>query len=65
MRFIETYRGYVLNYNVGRDLVEAYVERQAELNGGDRWAAFETLLTTPLSASDIARASAMKGDAAE
>ncbi len=65
VRFIETYRGYVLNYNVGRDLVEAYVERQAELNGGDRWAAFETLLTTPLSASDIARASAMKGDAAE
>lgn len=57
VRFIETYRGYVLNYNVGLDLVESYVERQAELNGGDRWAAFETLLTTPLSASDIAMAS--------
>ncbi|WP_375208176.1 hypothetical protein [Hyphococcus sp.] len=65
VRFIETYRGYVLNYNVGRDLVEAYVERQAELNGGDRWAAFETLLTTSLSASDIAQASSAKGDAAE
>ncbi|WP_428409664.1 hypothetical protein [Hyphococcus sp.] len=54
VRFIETYRGYVLNYNLGRDLVDAYVARQASLNGGDRWAAFETLLTTPLSASDIA-----------
>lgn len=56
VRFIETYRGYVLNYNVGRDLVAAYVERQAALNGGDPWAAFETLLTTPLAASDIAAA---------
>lgn len=54
VRFIETYRGYVLNYNVGRDLVAAYVERQAALNGGDRWAAFSTLLTTPMAASDIA-----------
>lgn len=47
--FIETYRGYVLNYNIGRDLVAAYVETQ----GGDRWSAFEQLLTTPLSASDL------------
>ncbi|WP_375203845.1 hypothetical protein [Hyphococcus sp.] len=54
IRFIETYRGYVLNYNVGRDLVEGFVEREAAKNGGDRWSAFAILLTTPLSASDIA-----------
>jgi hypothetical protein len=53
VRFIETYRGYVLNYNLGRDLAAAYVERNA-VNGRSRWDAFETLLTTPLSASDIA-----------
>ncbi len=53
IRFIETYRGYVLNYNVGRDLAADYVERNA-VGGRDRWDAFETLLTTPLSASDIA-----------
>ncbi|MEM8772836.1 MAG: hypothetical protein AAGD92_14410 [Pseudomonadota bacterium] len=50
--FIETYRGYVINYNLGRDLVEGYVERKSA-DDGDRWAAFETLLTTPLAASDI------------
>ncbi len=65
VRFIDTYRGYVLNYNLGRDLVEGFVERQAELNGGDRWAAFETLLTTPLSASEIAQASTSSGGADE
>ncbi len=53
VRFIETYRGYVLNYNLGRDLVAAYVEGQAT-GENERWQAFETLLTTPLSASDIA-----------
>ena len=53
VRFIETYRGYVLNYNLGRDLVEDYVSRKA-VGGMDRWDAFEKLLTMPLSASDIA-----------
>ena len=52
VRFIETYRGYVLNYNIGRDIVSDYVSRKAD-GGMDRWEAFETLLTTPLSASDI------------
>ena len=53
VRFIETYRGYVLNYNLGRDVVAEYVARNA-VGDTDQWEAFETLLTTPLSASDIA-----------
>ncbi len=52
--FIETYRGYVINYNLGRDLVEQYIAA-AERDGADRWDAFETLLTTPLAASDLAK----------
>jgi hypothetical protein len=52
VRFIETYRGYVINYNLGRDLVENYVRRKA-VAGEDSWDAFRTLLTTPLAASDI------------
>ncbi len=52
IRFIETYRGYVINYNLGRDLVENYVHRKVD-GGEDRWDAFRTLLTTPLAASDI------------
>ncbi|VAV94022.1 hypothetical protein MNBD_ALPHA05-1182, partial [hydrothermal vent metagenome] len=39
-------------YNLGRDLVESYVDRKA-VAGEDRWDAFRTLLTTPLAASDI------------
>ena len=50
--FIETYRGYVLNYNLGQDLVAAYIDAMADEAGG-RWAAFENLLTVPLSASDL------------
>ena len=30
MRFIDTYRSYVINYNVGQDLVKDYVNRKVE-----------------------------------
>jgi len=52
VRFIETYRGYVINYNLGRDIVSDYIDRRATA-GEDGWDAFRTLLTTPLAASDI------------
>ena len=47
VRFFDQYRSYVINYNLGRDLVAAWVEREA---GGDvdrRWAIFEKLLSSP------------------
>ena len=50
--FIETYRGYVINYNLGLDLVGEYIEGEMK-NGSDRWDAFQTLLSTPLAASDL------------
>lgn len=50
--FIETYRGYVINYNLGRDLVAAHIDRRAR-DGVDRWQAFGDLLTTPVSASGL------------
>lgn len=47
VRFIDTYRSYVINYNLGRDLVAAWVQRA----GGDveeaRWRAFGSLLSGP------------------
>ncbi len=52
LSFIDTYRGYVINYNIGRDIVDGYIQRKAD-SGEDRWDAFQTLLMTPLSASDI------------
>lgn len=52
VRFIEQYRSYVLNYSLGRDIVRAYIERQADDQQG-RWQAFEQVLTGLLSASDM------------
>src|SRR5689334_1690597 len=43
VRFFDQYRSYVINYNVGRDLVAAYVERA----GAERWAVFADLLSSP------------------
>ena len=42
MRFIDKYRSYVINYNLGKDLVRAYVEKQADARRRrrERWSAF-------------------------
>ncbi len=53
LRFIEQYRAYVINYNLGRDLAEAWVEREAARHGGDRWAPFTRLLATPRLPADL------------
>lgn len=53
VRFVETYRGYVINYNLGRDLVEAYVAANVT-DEKDAWEVFRHLLSTPLAASDLA-----------
>lgn len=53
VRFIETYRGYVINYNFGLDLVSAYVEAKVT-DDRDAWDVFRVLLSTPLAASDLA-----------
>ena len=48
VRFVDQYRSYVINYNLGQDLVKAYVERLA--GTGDearRWRAFSGLLSSP------------------
>ncbi|HUF35033.1 MAG TPA: hypothetical protein VMN37_03735 [Gemmatimonadales bacterium] len=47
LRFIDTYRSYVINYNLGRDLVKAWVERAAGDPPAARWAAFRGLLSAP------------------
>jgi hypothetical protein len=45
VKFIDQYRSYVLNYNLGQDLVRAYVEKQSPPS--DRWRAFKDLLASP------------------
>jgi hypothetical protein len=46
IRFIDKYRSYVINYNLGRDLVARYVESKAA-TPADRWRVFEQLLASP------------------
>lgn len=49
VRFIDQYRSYVINYNLGTDLVRAHVERQAgpQATPARKWQAFAALLSSP------------------
>ncbi|MFP5296547.1 MAG: hypothetical protein ACLGG3_04375, partial [Alphaproteobacteria bacterium] len=49
LRFIDTYRSYIINYGRGRDVVQTWVEGQ----GGDRWDAMETLLSSQILPVDL------------
>ncbi|MEM1145567.1 MAG: hypothetical protein AAGI88_23590 [Pseudomonadota bacterium] len=52
LTFIETYRSYVINYNLGMDLVADYVERD-DADIATRWQRFARILSQPMSASDL------------
>lgn len=58
IRFIDTYRSYVINYNLGRDLVRRFVDARAAANGEPtadrRWATFIELLSSPRLPSGLA-----------
>ena len=49
VRFIDQYRSYVINYNLGKDLVRAYIERKAgrDRSPARRWQEFAALLSSP------------------
>ena len=47
VRFIDQYRSYVINYNLGKDLVKAHIESQAGRSGDARWQAFAGLISSP------------------
>jgi hypothetical protein len=44
---VDTYRSYVINYNLGRDLVAEWVARTAGHSEAARWRAFRALLSAP------------------
>lgn len=48
-RFFDTYRSYVINYNLGKDLVKQYVESQGGVAAqpAKRWNEFVRLLASP------------------
>jgi hypothetical protein len=49
IRFMEKYRSYVINYNLGQDLVKSYVEKKSGKNATEikRWSVFESLISSP------------------
>ncbi|MFP2905656.1 hypothetical protein ACLESD_11480 [Pyxidicoccus sp. 3LFB2] len=55
MAFIDANRAYVINYNLGKDLVEQYVERQAGPGATPerRWQVFRELLSSPALPADL------------
>jgi hypothetical protein len=55
VKFIDQYRSYVINYNLGRDLVAKYVERHAGSDSAKRWKVFGELLSSPRLPSDLAK----------
>jgi len=59
--FFDTYRSYVINYNLGKDLVKDYVEREPSADGQAgaqavqslHWRRFEKMLSSPMLPSDL------------
>jgi hypothetical protein len=49
VRFMDQYRSYVINYNLGKDMVKRYIEAQGGTteNASRRWQVFERLLSSP------------------
>lgn len=52
-RFFDKYRSYVINYNLGKDLVAHHMEKNIGKEGGadKRWQTFKEVLSTPRTAS--------------
>lgn len=55
LRFYEKYRSYVINYNIGKDMVKNYIENNGgtEENISLRWKLFERLISTPQTPSGL------------
>jgi len=47
VRFFDQYRSYVINYNLGKDMVSAFVERRAAGDPAKRWQEFAALISSP------------------
>lgn len=53
VKFIDTYRSYVINYNLGKDLVRQHIEKEAGSVDDQRWKVFAELLSSPRLPSDL------------
>lgn len=56
VKFFDAYRSYVINYNLGEDLVKRYVESRAGDDPAARWDVFAKLLASPRLPSNLTAA---------
>jgi hypothetical protein len=54
VRFVDQYGAYVINYNLGKDLVARYIERHAGADPNARWREFARLISSPRLPSGLA-----------
>ena len=47
VKFIKRYRSYVINYNLGEDMVRRYIEKRSGADFDKRWTEFGKLLSSP------------------
>jgi len=47
VKFIQRYRSYVINYNLGEDMVRRYIEKRSGTDPAQRWSEFGKLLSSP------------------
>ena len=47
IKFIKRYRSYVINYNLGEDMVRHYIEKRSGTDPDKRWSEFAKLLSSP------------------
>lgn len=47
VRFVDDYGSYVINYNLGREMVRAYIESRAGDDPERRWREFSALISSP------------------
>ena len=47
VKFIQRYRSYVINYNVGEEMVRSYIEKRSGDDPEKRWSEFARLLSSP------------------
>jgi hypothetical protein len=47
VKFIQRYRSYVINYNLGEDMVKKYIEKRSGNDAEKKWNEFGKLLSSP------------------
>ena len=53
VKFIQRYRSYVINYNLGEDMVRKYIEKRAGNDPEKKWSEFGKLLASPRLPGDL------------